>query len=117
MMPETNAGDNDMKRFTQLLLASVAVSLISWYTDEKPKPIPPDNAADVRVLTSVLPQGDVILGADHNVVQMELNGADIRKDPRVAPALGRLRHVRIYGTLGNTQEADEVLRDPRLAAS
>jgi len=106
-MPETNARDNDMKRFTQLLLAIVAVSLISWYTDEKPKPLPPDDPADVAVLTATLGEPHVKLDADGNVEQVALNGPDLQNDARVAPAIRRLRHVR---SLAGMQEADAVLR-------
>ncbi len=96
-----------MKRFTQLILAIAAVSLISWYTDEKPKPIPPDDPADVAVVTANLGEPHVKLDADGNVEQIALDGSDLQTDPRVAPAIRRLRHVR---SLAGMQEADAVLR-------
>jgi len=99
-----------MKRFTQLLLAIVAASLISWYTEEKPKPLPPDDPADVNTLMEILPAAHIRFDADHNIVEIGLDAADLQKDPRMAPALRRLRHVR---TLAIARGADEVLRVAR----
>ncbi len=103
-----------MKRFTQLLLAIVAVSLISWNTDEKPKPIPPDDPADVKTLMEILGPVHVKLDASRNIVEIGLDGADLEKDAHVVIAVRRLHHVR---ALGNAWGADAVLRYSGLAES
>ncbi len=95
-----------MKRFTQLLLAIVAVSLISWYTEEKPKPIPPDDPADVNELLRFY-GGTTKLDGDGNIIAIQPRMKDVRTEPTVAPALLRLRHVR---ELTLREDDDEFLR-------
>jgi Leucine-rich repeat (LRR) protein len=99
-----------MKRISQVVLAVAAVALIAANLPEKVKPIPPDNPADVATLTGLLPPGHVKTDADNNVVEIGLDGPELQKDPRIAPALRRLRHVR---RLGINRQADEVLRNVR----
>ena len=112
-MPETNARDTDMKRFTQLLLAIAAVSLISWYTDEKPKPIPPDDPADVKTLMEILGPVHVKLDASRNIVEIGLDGADLEKDAHVVIAVRRLHHVRALGNAWGRRRGFRAIRDWR----